>query len=1315
MAKMKTNTKRKKKTIPVPKTSITELEQSRDGGQIALRGYSYQFLYSCYLMLSFADESAEFHLEGIEDIDCITCENGDNSITHIQLKYSTVKQDASFMSSVLKNYLEAYLIDKNRNFKLIYDFSCAEGNLSKLFKGNLDESSRKYWRNVIEKIKKEVPSWPWNQYDFDEFISKLSFENIKKDSLEDKVESALIGKFDITTANIKLFANSIKVLCLGKMENRSVVTLSDLQQCIESVKFDISIGPQNPAHSWIKRIEFTVSEVDKFDYYEGKKATPVDIANNLPVSRPMLEKELIDSVCDNMITIIKSSSGQGKTTLALKTQFALQNEYVPYQITCCNDIHEIGHIVEYFYSRTKLGEKPLILLDNLDAHLSEWNKLAQYMQSDVKHNYKLIVTSRENDWYNYGGDISKIHSMKIIKPILLEKEAEGIFYMLQAAGHIHSDISDWRKPWSMIVDKKLLIEYVYLLTHGEMISERISAQMQEIGNSITGGIKFEVLRKVCFADICGIKLPTKKLFRNLSTKTGYDIGELVRSMEDEFLVHVSRDGDYIEGLHPVRSHHIVNRLHEYYPIDETALDVTKIANETDFPVLFSHYPEYEFDKEKFYSDIVDIFWDTANLEKFVFAIRGSFSGSVMQYFRNNEVFFNNANEHGGLYVLATEICPFAKFQEIDESLETLEEMAKILPDNDNIQYLIQLRDNISKIDMTQTDVYFLSFKLYQKLKDIFTVNIADINSYAIIVDWLYNMHSTLDLASNIDLENLWSNSEKYSIDAIALLMYTAFCGNKKIYLKFVESNMQEILTYIKHKTLSHNLYISDEGKGVHVEYILRASDKKRGNDESVSRLKYVCRILPIFETYYADAIMPQLDVLDMYTIPDDAHKHMPRRNLVIMFHQEFTSLWIKTIQSNYEFDSVTEWVEYWFNARKCACEILEKFCIYMYKILGCKKIGNTGVEIANKVFEYSKFLNETKLYPKENRPFQQSPDLPQKFTKIKQKYFGRIQNFTRQLVSFAKKESDGKRLVIINLKEAKSTLSLMHSFFDDMTLDEEIQKKHEFLCKWEYQKLHEAYMCCHYYIQHEADVNFNKYQVRTWYESMQKKEICRVNEELSIQLKMYNAEFPKRIYEDGILSFYPIILKKFNIADGEMMTNFLVSIASISKFPYDYMVLMCCKEKEEILPVALKISNRLFELLSIIISSGEEKELDSLSTPYPINVTQKMLDCFDDEKKVKVQENSNHYTTFIGDIAEELWVYSKNRELLYSDDDRDYCVYMLKKAKEKIDVMLKEVKLHLSSEIYHELTSLCDSVYDGAIFENEQFNSFIEKCQTMIS
>lgn len=42
----------------------------------------------------------------------------------------------------------------------------------------------------------------------------------------------------------------------------------------------------------------------------------------------------------------------------------------------------------------------------------------------------------------------------------------------------------------------------------------------------------------------------KKLLRSLAPRTVYDIGQILKSMADEFLVHISRDGDYIEGLHP---------------------------------------------------------------------------------------------------------------------------------------------------------------------------------------------------------------------------------------------------------------------------------------------------------------------------------------------------------------------------------------------------------------------------------------------------------------------------------------------------------------------------------------------------------------------------------------------------------------------------------------------------------------------------------------------------------------------------------------------------------------------------------------------
>ena len=75
-------TKKKNKKVVAPKTNIEELSISRDGGQIALRGYSYQFLYSCYLILSSSSPDISFQLEGIEDIDCIKQKDGSSDVTH---------------------------------------------------------------------------------------------------------------------------------------------------------------------------------------------------------------------------------------------------------------------------------------------------------------------------------------------------------------------------------------------------------------------------------------------------------------------------------------------------------------------------------------------------------------------------------------------------------------------------------------------------------------------------------------------------------------------------------------------------------------------------------------------------------------------------------------------------------------------------------------------------------------------------------------------------------------------------------------------------------------------------------------------------------------------------------------------------------------------------------------------------------------------------------------------------------------------------------------------------------------------------------
>lgn len=359
------------------------------------------------------------------------------------------------------------------------------------------------------------------------------------------------------------------------------------------------------------------------------------------------------------------------------------------------------------------------------------------------------------------------------------------------------------------------------------------------------------------------------------------------------------------------------------------------------------------------------------------------------------------------------------------SVDTLDRMQKMFPDNKNVEYLCKLRDHIPTCNLKETFIYTFYSCLYRKSARFNLYEINDVTSYASISEWIYNIDSSFNLAVNIPLENIWLELEKLSLDCLSTLMYISYCGNKDVYRKFVERETKRILTYLKQQTKSQKIWIDSEKNAIHVEYVLRLSDIKIGNEQSVSRSKHICRTLPIFDLYCADALKPTLNLLSAYTVPDDAHKEMPIRNIVIMFHRNLTSLWNKTIMSNYEFDTVTEWLNHWFGMRKFICLLVNKCCACIYKLLSGKPLGSLAGEVDQLREEFALVTTGEKLYPKENLPFEEKASIPQGLGEIKSKYFQSIQNFTNQFAGFLLRDGQKQRLAMINLTSAKSVLTTM--------------------------------------------------------------------------------------------------------------------------------------------------------------------------------------------------------------------------------------------------------------------------------------------------
>ena len=918
------------------------------------------------------------------------------------------------------------------------------------------------------------------------------------------------------------------------------------------------------------------------------------------------------------------------------------------------------------------------------------------------------MTSREIDWYNYSGDLSNIQSLNVVKPILEEKEAIEIFNLFRETKKLHSSITCWQTAWNKIAERQLLIEYVYLLTHGEMLSERISSQISEIGQSSSGKAKCEILRKVCFADLCGVRLSVVNLYNSQSEDTGSDFGELLKSMESEFLVHVNAERGYIEGLHPIRSKHVVDRLHEFLPIDDTVISVIKIAEKSDLPILFSHLPEFNFNKDEVFRKIVDILWDKNDLSNYIPAIQGLFSGSVMQYYLSNQSAFDDANAHGGLLVMSTEMCPFATFTEFEISVDTLDRLKEIFQDNKNIEYLYKLRDRTPVCNLQKTFVYTFCDFIYKKLRAVCFAEIKDITSYVSIAEWIYNISVEFNLSVNISLDNIWREAEKLTLDCISTLMYISYCGNKDVYMEFVGRNLKSVLTYLKQQTKSYRIYIDSEKNAIHIEYILRLCNIKNGNEQSVSRLKYVCRTLPIFDLYCADALKPTLSALSVYTIPDDAHKEMPIENIVIMFHQNLTSLWNKTIMSNYEFDTVTEWLNYWFDIREHICLLADKCCACIYKLLSGKTLGSLAGEVDQLREKYAHITTGVKRYPKEERPFEEKATVLEGLGKIKSKYFQSIQDFMNQFAEFLVKDEQKQSVAMANLTTAKSALVSMQNYFAEISTDVGFQERQLELCSMETQSVERLIMCCKYYQTHSPSKYFDKYQIANWYERHCREE-RKIAEDGFVELESkYSIHFPDQIYTIDMLSYYPIIVDNFDMTSERDLAEWLMGCITFADAPFDFLLILSANESEKINHTALRFSRCMLIDAKKAIESENYAVLDKLMIPYPVDVTAQMLGCFIKQYEMIEKNPIGADEVSVGDIAEELWIYSKAIELLKEPEDACYLADEIQMIEINIKEMLRSLKDKLQSKDVDWLTEICNGVFSGEKFDDIIFNNVIE-------
>ncbi|MBG6063318.1 hypothetical protein IWX83_003128 [Flavobacterium sp. CG_9.1] len=937
---------------------LDTLLKKRNGGAINFRGVQYQVLYTCHLILKnlYDDTGNEsITLEGLEDLDHKQIKLTVSTSEFIQLKSSDNKLNAGdfWTMGVLQNFLQVYVADSSSKFKLVYNFKVADGALRHLFEKKLTANSLQHWQLKLN-------GYYNTPFDLQAFFDNISFEKISFDEISNSITKLLFKHWNINIGTERQFVNALINNVLQWSKERKNINHLNVLSLFEDVKESYSKAVKNEAvkNNWIEHVDYSNAPTsDLLSYYDGKAAKPYHISNGLPIQRKFWEKKIIEAIKTNDAVIIRSSSGQGKSTLAWQVGYILKEKYNIYQLHSSKTWEQANSTMEFLQSRVALGEFPIIIIDGLDIEVENWQMLIQ-RKSLLPVRY--VITSRHEDWSRYGADISTI-SLQPVDISIGKEEAEDIYNQFKQKGKLHNEIKNWQPIWEQVFEKGLLIEYTYLLTRGEMIKERLATQIKKLKDDRSPAAKTEILRIVSAADCLQLKIGTKNLIHHIDTSVTFsnqDRGEVLRELQNEYFLNF--DNKNIEGLHPIRSSHLLELLHSTIPLSDTFITLYKLLDEQDRQNFFQNVPLLlgKDACKEFYNNISEVLGHGSYMDM-VYALNGVSHAAPQKYWLQNKEKFDQAFNTGGLDLFLMHTIPGKK-------IDTFDELLKIMPSQftENISKQAELVKALPEYSFEDSDISILATALLPKINNSFSSK-SSYTGTGQLAKW-YNKIG-LKLLFPFDIKFLSEALRNMSITETKALFQFMHLSNPIAYKRFIQENKQSVINYLRKSTDS--ISITEKGNNINIEYIYDTEAGLPSNEESVKRIESVYALLPLYQKYNTKAIILPFPTEQMISIiKSDANKSMSPEYIPDSSESSYSNIWIDTISRNYDENSAFQWQNKILEIRKIAIEWSKSIVRIIESILeGNPNKRNNEVQTFSALREkLGKSMVPMKPYPRYN-------------------------------------------------------------------------------------------------------------------------------------------------------------------------------------------------------------------------------------------------------------------------------------------------------------------------------------------------------------
>jgi hypothetical protein len=550
------------------------------GAPPAYRGYRVQALYTLERMLSPGlDPTIVFRPEGKEDLDIF---KDDEFREAIQIK----SHDNLVLSHLSPEKPNSFF---HRALALMEEW---QSILVKLVNfGPIGNEMRKAWQGDKQsraEITKKLIRHGFDEESIDRIFSSIELVEVNESDIEKNVfiqlQEQLTGIDPINSFDLLHF------WLYRKSETRTQITYRDLIEKIQSVGRFISERHHKHAEWFtsiqpIEDIPIDENQLEDLqeEFYAGVSARYEHILANLDFKREEKIAEISQAFEKTNIVIVHAASGQGKTTLAYRYMHDFYPEQWRFAIPLIENRQHALRIVSALAGHANAIKAPLILHIDVTSRDIEWPELIRQL---ANHPYiHVIVTVREEDFRR--SNISSAIRYTPVDLVFLEREARLIYIRAIEAGHQIAHLN-FEEAWEAFRQGGPLMEFVYLLTQTDTLHSRLEEQVKRIRHEVRekqlSPDELHLLRlsSVATANEARVHLP--------GILAELDIPEpslTLNFYEEEYLIRVSSDQQYIIGLHPIRSRILADLLTEpgIFPWHDTARQALPFIPEEDWEVF----------------------------------------------------------------------------------------------------------------------------------------------------------------------------------------------------------------------------------------------------------------------------------------------------------------------------------------------------------------------------------------------------------------------------------------------------------------------------------------------------------------------------------------------------------------------------------------------------------------------------------------------------------------------------------------------------------------------------------------------------------